>query len=149
MSEAATWAYSPRQVTVSFADILIDGGFGEDEFLSIEKQEDDTIDIAGVGGDVAVSVIADNRATCSLTLLATSDMNDRMSALRAAGRLTAVGVAVGEFYVADRLGRSIHKARSAWIQKPPQVTYARGPGQRVWTIRIANLNTFNGGNIAL
>lgn len=149
MSEAATWAYSPRQITISLADILIDGGFGEDEFLSIEKQEDDTIDVAGVGGDVAVSVIHDNRATATLTVLATSDVNDRLSALRDAGRLTPVGVAVGEFYVADRLGRSLHKARHAWIQKPPAVTYARGPGERLWTVRLASLVTFNGGNIAL
>lgn len=149
MSEAATWAYSPRQVTILIASALIDGGFGEDEFLSIEKQEDDTVDVVGVDGSVAVSSVHDDRATATLTLLQTADANDVLSALRDAGRATPIGVGIGPFYVADRLGRAVHRARHCWIQKPPTVTYARGVGERVWTVRLANLVTFNGGNIQL
>jgi len=150
MSEAAAYAYSPLQVTLSIADILIDGGYGEDEFLNIEKQEDDTTDVVGVGGDVAISVIHDNRATVKITLLASSPQNGKLSALRAVGRTTPIGVAVGEFYVADRLSRgTIHKARHCWIQKPPTVTYARGNGERVWTVRLADLVTYDAGNIEL
>ncbi len=144
-----TWGYSPRQIVLDIAGVGIDGGFGEDEFVNIEKQEDDTVDVAGVFGDVAVGVIHDDRATATITLLQTADGNDKLSQLRKTGRATPLGVSIGAFNVRDLLGRSIHRSRSAWIQKPPTVTYARGPGERVWTIRLGHLETFNGGNTTL
>lgn len=143
----ATTTYNANEVTISFAGAVIDGGFGDGEFLRIEKEADDTVDVAGTGGDVAVSPTNDNRATVTITLLQTSEQNDVLSAIRTAGRATPVGIAIGPLFVQDRLGRSIWEGAAAWIQKPPVAAFDRAATPREWTLRVAQMDRTDGGNV--
>lgn len=146
---SSTTTYSAKEITISFAGALIDGGFGDGEFLRIESEADDTTDVAGTAGDVAVSPNNDDRATVTLTLMQTSEQNDVLSAIRAAGRATPAGVAIGPLFVADRLGRSLWEGAAAWIQRPPIVSLDRGATSREWVLRVANLRRTDGGNVRL
>jgi len=141
----STYAYSPRQIVLTLGSFGIDGGFGQDTFLEIEKEEDDTVDVVGVYGDVAVAAVHDDRASAQITLLPTSVENDKLSELRNAGRRSPAGLAVFSFDVRDLNGRSLHRSPQAWIQGIPTMTYQRGIGERVWTIKLARLETFIGG----
>jgi len=143
----ATYTYNANEITISFANANIDGGFGDGEFLRIEKESDDTVDVAGTGGDVAVSPTNDDRATVTITLLSTSEQNDVLSAIREAGRATPTGVAIGPFFVQDRLGRGIWEGVAAWIQKPPVATFDRAATSREWTLRVAQMERTDGGNV--
>ena len=127
--------YSAKQVTVSLAGITING-FGEDDFVSIEKEADDFEDVAGADGEVARWDTNDPRTTINVTLLATSPTNQLLSALRRADKTTAGGAGVGVAVVRNRLsGGEVFRFDEAWIAKVPDVTYARGVGVRVWKIR--------------
>lgn len=143
----ATTTYNANEVTISFAGALIDGGFADGEFLRIEKATDDTTDVAGTGGDVAVSPTNDKRSTVTLTLLQTSEQNDVLSAIRTAGRATPAGVAIGPLFVQDRLGRSLWEGAAAWIQRPPIATFDRAATSREWILRVAQMEETHGGNV--
>lgn len=145
----ATATYNANEVTISFAGRTIEGGYGDGEFLRIEQASDDTVDVVGTDGGVAVSPTNDKRATITLTLLQTSEMNDVLSAIRTAGRATAAGVAVGPVFVQDRLGRSLWEGAAAWIQRPPIATFDRSATPREWVLRVAQLERTDGGNTRL
>lgn len=144
-----TNVWNAREVTLTIMGALIDGGYADGEFVRIEQESDDTQDVAGTDGSVAVSVNNDGRATLTVTLMQTSRQNDVLSGLRAAGRGTPLGVAVGPIYCRDRLGRSVWEAEAAWLQRPPDVSLDRTATSRAWTFRIANLSRFDGGNVTL
>lgn len=144
-----TNVWNAREVTISILGLLIDGGYGDGEFLRLEQESDDTSDAVGTDGSVAVSVSNDGRATFTLTLLQTSRHNDELSGLRNAGRGSRLGVAVGPVYVRDRLGRSVWEAAACWMQRPPDVSLDRAAGSREWTFRVANLSRFDGGNVSI
>lgn len=143
----ATTTYNANEVTISFAGALIDGGFGDGEFLRIEPEGDETVDVAGTGGDVAVSPTNDRRATVTITLLQTSEQNDVLSAILTAGRATPQGIAIGPLFVQDRLGRGLWEGAAGWIQRPPIVTMDRAATPREWILRVAQLERTDGGNV--
>ena len=144
---AATTTYSASELTISFNGTLIDGGFADGEFLRIEQESDDTVDVVGTGGDVAVSPTNDRRATVTVILLQGSEQNDTMSAIRVAGTQTPLGIAIGPMYIRDRLGRSIYEGAAAWIMRAPDVTYDRAATPREWKIRIGQFRRVDGGNV--
>lgn len=134
--------YNANDVFCSFAALPVDG-WGDGDFISIEREAPLTEDMAGVDGEVTISRIHDNRATVTLTLQQSSPMNDALSALmQAQGK----GVNVGEFFLEDHAGTSTFAAESAWIQTPPNATFGRTAGTRDWVLRVAKLQEWHGGN---
>lgn len=144
MAEKVTRVYSAAQVTISFADVLIDSGFADGEFLKIEEESDTYVDVAGADGEVAVSPTNDRRATMTLMLLQTSAGNELLSAAWNLGVANGV-VAAGDFLARDRNGSTVFRAL-AWILKPPDVSFDRSVTSREWTFRTGQLERVDGTN---
>jgi hypothetical protein len=145
-----TKVYNPDEVTIAIGPVLVTGGFADGEFLRIEQESDDTEDVVGTDGEVAVSRTNDRRATVTLMLLQTSASNDGLNALSTAVR-NSPGMAGGinPLYVRDRNGRALYTAKNCWVQRPPDVSYDRTATSREWVIKVANLVRVDGGSPAV
>jgi hypothetical protein len=139
--------YSAGQVVGEFAGILLEGA-GEDDFISI-VQDQETFTLKG-SADGRTASRARNEFishTVSLTLLASSPTNARLSAIHNLDRATPNGAGVGTFQVRDHQGTTIHRTDQCWIQQPPEETFGREAPQRVWTLRCIGLQTTYGAGL--
>lgn len=137
--------YDGDQVTVSIAGIPL-SGYADGEFLTISFESNLFDDVVGTDGEVTRSKTNDRRATATVKLMQTSDSNDLLSALYNTDDRAPNGAGIGAFLVEDNQGRSIYSASECWIQKAPDVSFDRTATEREWTIRIARLEFFQGGN---
>lgn len=138
--------YSAKAVTLSVANILIDSGFADGDFIAIEQVEDDTTEYVGTDGEVTVAPTNNTLTKVTVTLAQSSDGNAKLTALRALGKASPTGVATGPLLIKDRNGTSLHAATYCWIKKPPDVTYSREVKERNWTIMCQMDERIDGGN---
>lgn len=139
--------YNSDEILVSVGPVICETGFGEDEFVRIEQDSDDTEDVVGVDGEVVVSRTNDRRATVTIILMQTSIANDGLTTLSNFVR-TAPGMVggVGPFIVKDLIGRALYTAQNSWVAKPPNVSFAKKATPREWKVRVANLVRNDGGS---
>lgn len=135
--------YQPALVSVVYATKLI-SGFADDSAVSIEFMTDDWADSSGVDGQVTRNMTNDDRGTITLTLNQSSPSNDDLTAMALADRLTGNNAA--PILVRDASGRTICSGDSAWITKIPAAEFGKNIANRTWTIRVAHLTMFLGGN---
>ena len=140
--------YNADEVTITIAAALIEAGFADGEFLRIEQESDDFVDVCGTDGEVAVSKTNDRRATITIILLQTSDANDVLSALSNLARNSNGLAGAGPLYIRDRNGRTIYQSASAWIAKPPDASFDRSATSREWKVRCDRLVRVDGGNVS-
>lgn len=138
--------YDPALYTVAVAAIPISKGYADGEFIKVERDTDAFTDVAGTDGDVARAKQHDKRATVTLTLLQTAEANALLSTLAALDENADNGAGVGPFLLKDRGGLSIHAAAECWVARMPDITLDKGVTARQWKIRIAALQSFEGGN---
>jgi hypothetical protein len=138
--------YDASEVSVIIAGLPIESGYDDGEFLRIEQEADDFVDKVGTDGEVTRSKTNDRRATVSVILMQSSDGNNLLSGLNNIDRLAGNGAGVGPLLVKDRQGLALYAAAECWISKPPDVSFDREPTAREWTIRVASLERFDGGN---
>lgn len=141
--------YNANEVTLDIAGIRAAeiGGWADGEFIRGPEMDSDAIvDVVGTDGEVTISKSNDRRATFTIRVMQTSDLNDVLSALYNL-TLSSPGIAgVGPFHMRDRQGRTKHQAPSCWIAKPPDGSWDRTAGVREWKIRVDQLDRFDGGN---
>lgn len=138
--------YDLSQINIAICALPILGGYGEDEFLTIERDGDDYSDTVTADGDVVRNRDYDQRATATLTLLASSAGNTVLSALSVLDTNSKNGLGVGAFGVVDANSlAAIYGAASCWIMRQPDVKFAKKVGVREWKIRIAALKSFTAG----
>lgn len=139
--------YMADEVIIAVGPVLIDSGYADGEFCRIENEADDTEDVAGTDGEVAVSRTNDRRATITIMLLQTADANQGLSVLSNLAR-SAPGMAgaIVPVLISDRNGAALHVAENAWVQRPPDVSYDRTATTREWAVRCANLIRNDGGS---
>lgn len=143
----ATKRYDAAQVTIVVCGILIDSGFDDGEFLSIEQAEAIYTKKVGADGEVTRSRTNDNSATCTITLMSTSDSNTYLGALTNAGILAKNGADIGAFLVRDRVsGVCMYAADKCWVAAWPQVTYDKDATKRAWKIDVSNLLRVDAGS---
>lgn len=142
----STATYDPALHTLAVAALPITKGFAEGEFIKIERDSEGFTDVAGAYGDVARAKMHDKRATCTITLLQTAEANALLSTLYLLDENADNGAGIGPFLLKDRGGLTVHEAAECWIQKMPDVTLDTGVKARQWKIRIASLQSFEGGN---
>lgn len=136
-----------NEVQVAFAAIPIDG-WADGDVLTFTWESDQFTDVVGVTGDVARGKTNDLRATCEIRLLQTSPANAILSGIWQADQLAPGGAGVGALSVVDlNSAATLLIGANSWIQRAPDAVWSREPGERVWTIRIAELRAFFGGNI--
>lgn len=132
--------YDAAQVTMVFMGILIDSGFADGEFLTIEQSAPDYEVVVGTDGQVGRSRTNNRHSTIKVKLMHTSDGNGFFGALSNAGILAANGADIGPMLVRDRVsGTCMYTAANCWIAKPPDVSYDNKITMREWTLECDEL----------
>lgn len=135
-------SYDAKQVSVLIGSQPIYGAADED-FCSVEYDEDHVALTIGAGGEAARSMIRNYAATITLTLMATSLSNNYLSDMYAADRLNGGGVFA--VLIKDPNGKDLFTATNAWVKKPPAAAYGREVGTREWVIQTSELISYHGG----
>lgn len=138
------YSYNPTQVVITYNGVRIQG-YGEGDFLTISKQEDDYSEVKGADGDVTVSFNPDDTYDVTLTLNHGSSSNDFMSTQRIAGRASGGVLSTGPLFIKDTQGRDVFISEAAWIVKPADTVKGKEAGDREWTLRAFNGQDFVGG----
>lgn len=139
--------YNADEVTVILGGVIIDSGLADGEFLRIEQESDDTEDVAGTDGEVAVSRTNDRRATVTILVMQTSNGNDGLTALSTLTReAAAMAGAIVPLLVKDNNGRTVIEAANAWVARAPDRSFDRTAQTNEWKIRAAQLARVDGGN---
>lgn len=137
--------YMADEVVIVIGPVLVESGYADDEFCRIEFESDDTEDVVGTDGEVAVSRTNDLRATITILLMQTADASIGLSALSNLTRkAAAMAGAIVPTEVFDPQGAKLWAAENSWIQRPPDVSYGRVAQSREWAVRCAHLNRING-----
>lgn len=124
--------YDPNQYDVIFSGYKI-RGFSEGTMLSLSPETGGFSSAVGVDGEVTRNRIADRRHTLTLSLMATAESNDDLSALYAADRAATNGE-VGDLRIVDRAGTTVVRAAKAWIQNGPDLGLDDTVSAREWEI---------------
>lgn len=132
--------YDAAQVTMVFMGLLIDSGYADGEFLTIEQSAPDYEVVVGTDGQVGRSRTNNRHAVIKLKLMHTSDGNTLLGALSNAGILAANGADIGPMLIRDRVsGTCMYTAANCWIAKPPDVSYDNKITMREWTLECDEL----------
>jgi hypothetical protein len=139
--------YDAAQVTLVFMGILIDSGFADGEFLTIEQSAPDYEVVVGTDGQVSRSRTNNRHATIKVKLAHTSDGNTLFGALSNFGILAANGADIGPMLVRDRVsGVCMYTAANCWIAKPPDVSYDNKVTMRDWELQCDELVRVDAGS---
>lgn len=139
--------YDAAQVTLVFMGILIDSGFADGEFLTIEQSAPDYEAVVGTDGQVGRSRTNNRHAVIKVKLMSTSDGNTLFGALSNAGLLTANGADIGPMLVRDRVsGVCTYTSANCWIAAPPAVSYENKVSMREWVLECDDLVRVDAGS---
>jgi Protein of unknown function (DUF3277) len=141
-------AWNIRDLAISLNAVpLDDGGYAEDEVMSLEWAEDQFSVYTGADGDVSRANTNNSTATVTLKYANTAGANDRLSALLHADLIAPNGAGAGIFVARDKRGRLVITAERAWIMGFPGYTAGKGVQVVEWKIQLANAYplTFIGG----
>lgn len=138
--------YDPDQVIVAIDGIVMQG-FADGEMITIAQVSDAFLDVCGTDGEVARSKSNDRRATVTVKLLQTSNMNDYLTSLHLVDLNAPGGAGIFNFMMQDLLGTTMCQAEQAWIVKYPDNSMDRTAKSREWQLRLGNATRIEGGNI--
>lgn len=132
--------YNPKDIQVSVDGVPVTGYSDGTDVIQVVYDNDFVGDQVGVTGEGAFVEHNDRRATITLKLLATSLMNDVMSALVAGNVEFAIsGV--------DTRGTTVFAGAACRVRKLPDVAFGNEIGEREWNIRCLELIENVGGNV--
>lgn len=133
MSGFAT--YTATQVSILIGGIPFDTLLGPDEFLRIEKAEDDVVYEASADGGGTLNVTHNTEHTVTLVLKRVSPANLKLSGIYKAGRLLDQKVLIVPVVIVDRGSNGdLFVADKAWIKRLPDESYARQATDVEWAI---------------
>lgn len=136
-------SFDPRQVLISVGGVPI-SGFADGTFLEITADEAQYNKV--IGADGFTSRIKSNNygGVLTLTLAQTSPSNDVLSGFLNLDRVSGAGIV--PILIKDLSGNSIFFSATAWIQQFPDITYSNEFTDRAWTLDLADMDIFVGGN---
>lgn len=133
-----TKIYNPSEVTITFSALPFEGGLADGEFVSWSWDSNVADDVVGTDGEVSVSVNNDARATVTLKLMQTSDLNRVLVQLMNLRRRGGGALGIGPFaLMVGHTGETL-VAPESWILKPPDGSLDRTATAREWQIRLGN-----------
>lgn len=141
MSQTRT--YDPAKNIFSFLGNLIASGYAKGTFIKVTRNSDSFTLDKGPAGDGVRSKTNDKSAIVELTLQATSQANDVLSALAVADELSAS--AIGPLFIKETNGTMKCAAENAWIKKQPDLERAEASGSTTWIFECDSLEMFAGG----
>lgn len=113
-------------------------GFAEGSSIEVSPESPGFTDKVGVDGEVTSARSHDKRANMTITLMASSESNDVLSAIYAADRAGINGEGVLSVALVNREGTDEHRASQARIMQGPDVALDAEVGERSWEIRLFN-----------
>lgn len=140
-------AWNIRDLSINLNAIpLDDGGYAEDEVMTLEWAEDQFTAYVGADGEVSRANTNNAMATVTLKYAQTAAANDRLSALLQADLTAPNGAGAGMFSARDKKGRLVILSERSWIQGFPGYTAGKSITVVEWKIQLANASTsFIGG----
>lgn len=138
--------YSANEVSCIVGVIPIDSGRGDDEFLSITKEEDTFTVKTGVDGEATFSENKNNVHRVKITVMQTSSANALLSAIHLGDIKVAGGAGIVPLMVRDKQGLDLFVATEARIVKWPDLAYAKDAGTVQWELICPNPERFIGGH---
>jgi hypothetical protein len=135
--------YDPKQVLVLIGGAPM-SGFADGSFVSVERTADTFSKVSGADGIVSRAKTNDRSGSLVLTLAQTSPMNDVLSGFAVADELTNLGVI--PVLIKDNSGRSVLVSAFGWVRKPAKADFGKEISNREWTLDLADLDMFDGGN---
>lgn len=141
-------AWNVRDLAISLNAVpLENAGYGEDEVLQLEWEEDQFTAYVGADGEVSRAATNNGLATVTLTYAQTAPANDRLTALLKADIAATNGAGAGNFTARDTNGRMLIQSERAWVMAYPSVTLGKTIQTVEWKIQLADasLATFIGG----
>lgn len=137
--------YDPTRVTLSFKGVLITG-FAADTFILAERAEDTFSTDVGAQGDVTRIRSRNKTGSVTVTLMAGSPTNDRLSAIIAEDEL--VGTGYGAMLMKDLNGTTLCSSAFAWLRRPANVERGSGASNVEWVIDCERLEMLVGGFVS-
>ena len=145
MSDLAV--YNARQVSILVGGIPIDKLMGPDEFVRMEKAEDDVSYEASADGGGTLNVLNNGEHTVTIILKRLSKANAKLSAMREAGRALPQGILILPVVIVDRGSNGdLFAAAQAWIKKLPDGGFGRTAQDVEWAIGAHDPKRFIGGH---
>ena len=138
--------YDPSKHAIVFAGILLNKGLADGTFLTITPATPGFSTKTGADGEVTRSRSHDKVAEATLTVMQTSEINDRLTALYLADRAATNGSGVGVFYVQDLAGTTLHMSSKAFISDDPDVELGTEATTREWAFILTDYAPGHGGN---
>lgn len=135
--------YDPKQVAVIVGSQPLTG-FGDGDFVSVERNEDAWTLMVGADGESTRSKNNNRSGKITITLQQSSRSNDYLSQLALADELS--GRATTNVMIKDNFGTTLYNAATAWIVKQPAITFAKEAGSREWVLETDELIGVLGGN---
>jgi hypothetical protein len=138
--------YDPLYVLVSFKGIPI-SGYADGTFIKAERNEAAYTQKVGASGEVCRARSRNMTGKVTLTLLASSPVNDLLSACYMLDEATNAGF--GSFFIKELNGSTVCMAPVSYVEKLPSVEYAKEVGQREWVFLCDQLIENVGGLVGL
>lgn len=136
-------SYDPKQVQV-----IVDGnpitGYADGTFVEVEFDEQQWNKVTGADGLTSRSKTNNYGGAITITLLATANGNDILSALWQKDRRANTGVF--NALIKDATGRTVWSSAKSWIQQMPTQGFSKDTEERAWIIDCADLQGHAGGN---
>lgn len=116
-------------------------GFGADDAITFEAQEDASETAIGLDGEHVNRVINNDHMTATITLLPSSAANAALLAQYKAIKAAlneGIEANVGSFFFKDPLNGDIISDDVFYFQRPPDVTKGSEVSPFVWTLSLPN-----------
>lgn len=133
--------YDPKSVLVIVGGVPM-SEFAVDTFVTVEREEDAFVKVVGADGEVSRSKSNNQSGMLTLTLMQTSPSNLILSGFALVDEDTGAGV----IPVIIKEGLNVIFAAEGWIRKVANAEFGAEVGEREWTLDLAKVSIFNGGN---
>lgn len=135
--------YLPSRVSVIYGTTVLEG-LADDSFVDAEFMTDTWTDVVSNEGKVTRIGTKDRRGTIKVTLQASSDSNDFLSAQCIADQLSGKGTL--PIAIKDNNGTDLCTGAEAWIKKMPKLAKGKDLGKNEWVFTVAEMIQFLGSN---
>lgn len=143
--------YNPKKITGSFSGKIGSRefavqfiGFMDGTFIEAEYDEDQVTKHMGGHGDATAILNPNKGATCTVTFVQGSPVNDDLSDLVPDADKDFFPVGVLSFV--DLNGTTAVKSPQAWIKKMAKVDFGKDVAGRVWMFDLTNADIHVGGS---
>lgn len=136
--------YDPLAIVVTLGENIITG-FADGTFVNAERASDSFTKTVGASGEVARTRSRDKSGSITLTLMASSQANDLLTALYLEDEL--LGTGTRPLMVKDLNGTTLCSAINCWVKKPASVEFGKDLSNREWALDCDVLNMIVGGNL--